>query len=124
MQATDNDVSFISQAMALVPTFTRLRGQRRSLHLSETLVWPDSLWIYRVPVRESKELSEHVEAAIEILESRSDALRRLRARSVVTDLCCYFSSESGQGSVSLSAKILQRIAAQNIDMIIGLYPAE
>jgi hypothetical protein len=118
----ESDVEFISSCIGVSPTERYRKGEPISTRNPGAGVLRESSWIYKSPLDDSRPLSEHIDAVLRVLESPDADLQSLRSRVSSVDLFCMFSSESGQGSMELDAPLLQRLAKQQIDLIIDLYP--
>lgn len=118
----ESDVEFISSLIGVSPTERHLKGEPISKRNPGAGVLRESSWIYKSPLDDSRPLSDHIDAVLRILESPDADLKSLRSRVSSVDVFCMFSSESGQGSIELDSRLLQRLAKQQIDLIIDLYP--
>lgn len=118
----ESSLSFVSSALQIPPSVQHLKGEHRSKRNPKSSVFEQSVWIYRSPLPRSVELSEHLEQLLSLLELKRQALKAIRRRVTSVDIFCMFSSESGQGSMELDALLLQRLAKQQIDVTIDLYP--
>jgi hypothetical protein len=118
----ESDVEFISSYIGVSPTERHIKGEPISARNPGAGVLKESSWIYKSPLNDSRPLSEHIDAVLKVLESPNARLRSLRSKVRAVDLFCMFSSGSGQGSVELDAGLLHRLAKQEVDLIIDLYP--
>ncbi|MGH7977702.1 MAG: DUF4279 domain-containing protein [Limisphaerales bacterium] len=121
------DLNFISHCFGINATQQHRKGDSISKKNSQAGIFKESLWLYRSPLDGTKPLSEHIESILKLLEksdaNKSDAnLKSLHDKGVSMDIFCVFSSESGQGSTEINALLLQRLAKQQISLIIDLYP--
>lgn len=112
----------ISETLGLPPSRQHLKGELRSKRNPLSSVFEENLWIYESPLSSSCELHEHIDAILQLLESKGSALDAIRDRCTAIDVFCMFSSENGQGSAELSLDLLRRLAKQQVDLIIDLYP--
>jgi hypothetical protein len=120
--SAEHSIKFIISALEIEPT-----DQKNKMEVEAGVKGygcNESLWIYESPLDERKELSEHIDFVLKILESREEAWLAIRRRISSADIFCMFSSDCGQGSVTLRANLVQRLARQKIDLIIDLYPPE
>ena len=118
----ETDLEFLSQALGVAASRQHLKGERRSKRNPNSSVYEESLWIYNSPLPDSSELHEHIDCILTLLESNRIVLDEIRARIIVIDIFCMFSSENGQGSADLNAGLIKRLADQSLDLIIDLYP--
>lgn len=118
----ESDVEFISSRIGVSPTERHLKGEPISKKNPSAGVLQESSWIYKSPLDDSCPLSDHIDAVLKVLELPDADLKSLRNRVSSVDLFCMFSLESGQGSMKLDSPLLQRLAKQQIDLIVDLYP--
>ena len=78
--------------------------------------------IVRSRLSESRELSDHIEAVLTILESHQAKFRLLKKEIGKIVIFCKFSSPCGQGSMDVKSELLQRLAKNQVDLVIDLYP--
>ena len=78
--------------------------------------------IVRSRLSESRELSDHIEAVLTILESREAEFQLLKKEIGKIVIFCKFSSQYGQGSMDVKSELLQRLAKNQVDLVIDLYP--
>lgn len=83
----------------------------------------ESLWVLESGLATSTRLEEHLIALLTFAEHKRQALAAIR-NQCEADLFCGFSSGSGQGSMTLSANTLERIASLHVDLCIDLYPSQ
>lgn len=116
------NTAFISHCLGVNATEQHHKGDLMSKKNTQSGVFKESLWLYKSPLPESRPLSEHIEVILTILESPDADLKSHRCKVTSIDVFCKFTSESGQGSMELNALLLQRLAKQQIDLIVDLYP--
>ncbi len=80
------------------------------------------MWLLESPLSEEAELDQHIEWIVDVMQAKAAELQSLRATGFEIDVFCMFSSQSGQGSAELSARLLGRLAVTGVDLIIDLYP--
>jgi hypothetical protein len=80
------------------------------------------MWLLESPLSEETELDQHIEWMVDLMEAKAAELQSVRATGFELDIFCMFSSQSGQGSAVLSAKLLGRLAVTGVELIIDLYP--
>lgn len=115
-------LDFISEALGVKPTSHYLRGQLRSKRNPQNGVFEESIWIYDSGLPDSSDLHEHFDGLLKILEPKRQSIEAIRNRITRMDIFAMFSSEHGQGSAELSAAVLKRLASQEIDLVVDLYP--
>lgn len=71
-------------------------------------------------LQKDKPLDEHLSALLTKIEDNCN-LDAVSALAIV-DIFCGFSSENGQGGITLAPKLLGRLAALKLEVIIDLYP--
>jgi hypothetical protein len=113
---------FISSALQVFPSVQHSKGERRSKRNPKSSIFEESIWIYRSSLPNSTELHEHIENILDLLESKQEVLNSIRSRVTEMDIFCMFGSEDGQGSMELATSLLHRLAKQNINLILDLYP--
>lgn len=115
-------LDFISSALQISPSAQYLKGEHRSKLNPKSSIFEESLWIYHSSLPKTAELHEHIEALLDLLESRRVMLESIRSRVTLMDIFCMFSSENGQGSMELDPLLLRRLVSQKISLILDLYP--
>ena len=69
----------------------------------------------------SQPLEDHLVALCDVLEPVASELAAMNARCEY-DIFCGFGSGNGQGGFTLSPKLLARLAALPIELVVDLYP--
>jgi len=80
--------------------------------------------IVRSRLSESRELSDHIEAVLSILELHKQEFRLLKKEIGKIMIFCKFSSPFGQGSMDVTSELLRRLVKYQVDLVIDLYPPE
>jgi hypothetical protein len=122
ISTTESSPDFISSVLQQAPTVQHLKGDHLDKRNPKSFLLEESLWIYNSPLPNSAELHEHIENLLDLLETRREALESIRGRVSLMDIFCMFGSEDGQGSMELDPPLLQRLAKQQISLILDLYP--
>ncbi|HEY5044133.1 MAG TPA: DUF4279 domain-containing protein [Verrucomicrobiae bacterium] len=116
------NTDFISSALQISPSVQHSKGERRSKRNPKSSIFEESLWIYNSPLSDIAELQKHIENLLDLLESRRETFELIRSRVTLMDIFCLFGSENGQGSMEFDPLLLQRLAKQQISLILDLYP--
>jgi Domain of unknown function (DUF4279) len=74
-------------------------------------------------LRDCEGMDAHLEALLDRLESKVEAIAEL-AREASVYFWCGFSSGNGQGGFTLSPRILQRLASLGVEVALDLYPPD
>ena len=109
----------IGEILGLSATRIHEKGSLRSPRL--TIVWKDAFWSFSSPLSSRIEMGEHLKFLLDLLESKTEALKQLSENCKI-DLFCGFSSGSGQGGFELDIVTLSRLAKLNIPIELDLYP--
>ena len=80
--------------------------------------------IVRSRLSEGRELSDHIEAVLTILESHEAEFRLLKEETGKIVIFCKFSSPDGQGSMEVKSELLRRLVKYQVDLVIDLFPPE
>jgi hypothetical protein len=80
-----------------------------------------SVVLFESGVRADASLEEHIAKVLHDFQPRTGELRSLRKECNI-DLFCMYSSESGQGTCTLSSMVLRELANFDVSLIIDLYP--
>jgi hypothetical protein len=114
-------LDFVSQAFGMNPTRVYLKGQPKGPR-SPHVINKESVWLIKSPLPDNSELADHIAHLLVLLEDRASAIQSIRSRITSMDIFCMYSSDNGQGSAVLDAKLIQRLAKQDIDVVFDLYP--
>lgn len=118
----ESSLDFISDAFEAKPTRAHLKGEPQNRRNPEGIKRKESAWLYASPLPDDSELEDHISHLLGLLEKEPRTLESIRDRITSMDIFCMYSSENGQGSAVLDAKLIQRLAKQNIDVVFDLYP--
>lgn len=83
----------------------------------------EAFWSLSSSMETSDSLESHIAELVSFIESNRAVIEQLRPHCVI-DLFCSFSSDNGQGGITLKSDLLTRLAVLRIDLIIDLYPPE
>jgi hypothetical protein len=111
----------ISARLGITPDRQFERGSLTSPRNPDSLRRETSVWIRTSGLANDRWPEDHVAALLTLLTPHRDALTRLSADCDL-DLLLGFSSEDGQGSCVLPARMLTELGALGIDIILDLYP--
>lgn len=110
----------ISALLETEPTGTKVMGERLSSHNPNSAVAESHLWRLESGLTSDRPLEDHIEKLVEFIEQKLPAFKELM-KECESDLFCGYSSESGQGGFVLKSKMLKRLTAIPVDVVLDLY---
>lgn len=113
--------SHVSASLGLEATQSGIKGERFSPR--HNALRRTSFWILKSPLGNYRPLEEHLNWLLDVLEPKCDLLISIRSKWK-TEFFCGFSSENGQGGVTLDLILLGRLARLGISLVLDLYPPE
>jgi hypothetical protein len=119
----------ISERLGVQPTRTHEKGQPRGFRrkdgsISQSIVWKDSAWHLNCPLKNDRDMAEHIRWLLDVIEPKADVLSALSSDCTLIRFFCGFSSGNGQGGFGLDPVTLGRISKLGFDLILDLYPPQ
>jgi len=114
---------FISEALHVRPSAVYLKGTSLGGRSSKGPNRNESLWIYDSPLACSESLEKHILAVIKPLTEAS-GMDQIRNRIAALEIFCMFTSENGQGTVSLAPTLVSQLGALGIGFVLDTYLSE
>ena len=108
----------ITARLGLIASTSHEKGASR---LRVPIPWKNSLWGLQSTLGDHRNLADHIQWLIDVIEPKADALKELSKHCKVL-VFCGFASQNGQGGFTLTPPILARLAALNIPLSLDLYP--
>ena len=115
------DARKIAEVLQTEPTSFAVMGERLSPNNPRSAVCASHLWVLDSNLK-SAQLEEHIRHLAEFVEQHLPALKAI-SQSCEIDVFCGFSSESGQGTITIDANLIQRLSILPLDLVFDLYPA-
>jgi hypothetical protein len=112
-------VADISAALELTPSDSHDIGEPRSHR--DPRPWGHVHWGLRSDLPDTATLEEHLSHICDRLQLRAAALQALLDSGYELDWFCFVETGNGQGGVSLSAGLLQRLAALPVELDLDIY---
>jgi hypothetical protein len=109
----------ISSTLGLAPTRSGVKGERSSSRHS--VAKRTSFWLLTCPLSYSLPPAKHLTWLLDQLEPKLNLIRSIAEEWNVT-LFCSFSSENGQGGVTIDPSLLRRLANFGIPFVLDLHP--
>ncbi len=99
-------------------------GQMSRPRLDETGrdIRRDRVWLLESEMTSDHPLDEQLEALLARIEPHAAAVRALRAEGCGVEFFTGFASSNGQGGVTLTPRLLERIGELGADLSLDLYP--
>jgi hypothetical protein len=91
------DFAEVSGRLALTPTHTHLKGEKR--HLRTATVYGQDMWQFEVPLDRKRPLDDHIAALWERIAWQADYLCELKQRLTVDVFLSYYSNWPDGGVV-------------------------
>lgn len=110
----------ISALLRTEPTGAKVMGERLSSHNPSSAIAEAHLWRLESGLTSNRPLEEHIEKLVEFIEQKLPTFNELM-KECESDLFCGYSSESGQGGFILESKMLKRLAAVHVDLVLDIY---
>lgn len=118
----DLDPERITGLLKIEPTWTQTKGVRCTRRSGKTFVPKIGVWLFSTKDRvASKDVRRHVDWLLTQLDGKDEALKRLQAEGVHTDIFCYWLSADGQGGPTLSPGIMRRLAELELEIGFDIY---
>jgi uroporphyrin-III C-methyltransferase len=88
------------------------------------LPWKESLWCLQSPLGDERDMVEHLQWLLDVIEPKAEALKDLSKYCKKIIFFCGFSSSHGQGGFTLDPQLLVRLANLGIPFSLDLYPPD
>ena len=115
------DPTFVSSALGLEPTKEQRAGEsyeRRGVPCTYRL----SGWFLSSKAKvQSYDAAKHLDWLLQQLQPHQEILKALRSQGWRMDIACLWDSHSGHGGPTLSANLLQRLAALGVELWFDIY---
>jgi hypothetical protein len=113
----------ITGVLGLQPSKALEKGARAIVDNPRSAILTHAVWLLESGLPSASSLEAHIEALLDMVEGRADALEQL-AKTCDIEFFLGFSSDNGQGGFTIEHDVLARIAELPIDLSLDLYPPE
>lgn len=80
----------------------------------------ESLWVLKSSLVTNDTFEGHLSYLIDFLDTHADSLMHLKERCGM-DFFCMLSSDNGQGTTAIPSKVMGKLAAYDLNLILDVY---
>lgn len=107
----ETDVSFISEALGVLPTHTAIKGSLMSPRNPRSQIHTSSLWTLESVSPHGTTIDEHCEELLLCIETHFSAFQKIQCRLTDVDFFCYIHADGEQIGLILSKILIKRIVS-------------
>jgi hypothetical protein len=117
--STTGSATHITQTLGISPSRSHDIGQPRSPR--DSRAWPNTHWALDSDLPDTSSLEDHLGRLCDQIEPHAGGLSRLADDGYNVDWLCFVEIENGQGGITLSPPLLQRLAALPAELDLDIY---
>lgn len=117
--STTGSTAHITQTLEIAPSRSHDIGQPRSGR--DPRPWPNTHWALDSDLPDTRSLEDHLGHLCDRVEPHAPGLFRPADDGYNVDWFCFVEIENGQGGITLSPTLLQRLAALPVELDLDIY---
>lgn len=117
--STAGSAAHITRTLGIAPSSSHDVGQPRSHR--DPRPWTSTHWALDSDLPDTRSLEDHLAHLCDEVEPHAAGLSRLARDGYDIDWFCFVDIENGQGGVSLSPALLQRLAALPVELDLDIH---